>query len=177
MILYPMPVRICLLKYCSCIVRFVSVVGFLLIFALFGSASVIAESNLSNLGEAKTMSAIGTFEITLDPQQDEVAPVGRIVIIKQYSGGMDGTGAGQMISKRTDSGVAVYSAIEEFSGNVDGKSGSFTLHHYGYMDNNSMELKIEIIPGSGTGKLESITGQLVIEQKDGQHNYHLDYQL
>ena len=123
------------------------------------------------------MTASGSFDVKLDPQKDETAPAGRMIINKQYSGGLAGEGVGQMLSKRTESGVAVYAAIEEFSGTVDGKKGAFTLIHNGYMTSESQTLKIEIIEGSGSGELKNISGELSITQVDGTHNYELYYKL
>ena len=119
----------------------------------------------------------GTFEITMEPQADEQAPVGRIIITKQYSGPVSGAGVGQMISKRQDNGVAIYFAIEEFSGSVDGKVGGFTLVHKGFMNANRQTLEIEILEGSGTGELKTISGALDITQTNGQHEYQLNYEL
>ena len=59
------------------------------------------------------MSANGTFGVDLTPQEDIGSPVGRMLIKKTYLGDMNGSGAGQMISKRTENGAAVYYAIEE----------------------------------------------------------------
>ena len=122
------------------------------------------------------MTASGTFEVKLEPQADESTPAGRMLIHKEYSGGMVGKGVGQMISKRTESGVAVYAAIEEFVGAVNGKSGSFTLFHNGFMSASKRSLEVIIVEGSGTGELEGIQGRLSIIQENGGHSYVLDYQ-
>ncbi|MEW5248029.1 DUF3224 domain-containing protein [Microbulbifer discodermiae] len=127
--------------------------------------------------EEKEMKAEGSFEIKLEPANDKVAPAGRMIINKSYTGNMVGTGTGQMLSKRAESGVAVYSAIEEFVGSIGDKSGSFTLSHYGLMSKESQELTIKIIPGSGSGDLASITGSLQINQNLGKHSYILTYKL
>lgn len=123
------------------------------------------------------MSAAGTFQVSLDPQIDEDAPVGRMVINKKYEGDLVGTGIGQMISKRTESGIAVYSAIEEYKGTVDGKIGGFTLIHNGYMSNETQSLEVKILDGSGVGDLKNISGTLEIIQAAGKHDYVLNYQL
>ena len=123
------------------------------------------------------MSATGKFEINMAPQEDEDAPAGRLVINKQYSGGLAGNGIGQMISKRTENGVAVYYAIEEFEGSLDGKTGSFTLVHSGFMSAQTQSLEVLILEGSGSGELVSISGSLKIIQEDGEHLYVLDYEL
>lgn len=128
-------------------------------------------------GGKTTMFASGAFEVQLDPQQDDHAPAGRMIISKTYTGALEGTGKGQMISKRTSNGVAVYSAIEEFDGKVDGKKGGFTLIHNGYMSSEGQSLEIKILKGSGSGQLEKISGEFEIIKKDGAHEYELKYEL
>ena len=87
------------------------------------------------------MSANGTFDIDLTPQQDDGYPAGRMLIKKTYQGDMSGSGIGQMISKRTENGAAVYYAVEEFSGSVKDKNGGFTLVHKGHMGKESQSLE------------------------------------
>ncbi|WP_372872304.1 DUF3224 domain-containing protein [Shewanella sp.] len=123
------------------------------------------------------MTAQGAFEVKLEPQQDTDAPAGRMVIRKKYRGDLVGVGIGQMISKRTAGGTAAYSAVEEFSGSVAGKQGSFTLIHSGFMSADRQTLDIYVLPGSGTDELVSISGTLEIIQKEGTHSYIFHYQL
>ncbi|MEO9484882.1 MAG: DUF3224 domain-containing protein [Ekhidna sp.] len=122
------------------------------------------------------MIAKGTFEIIMNPQTDEGVPAGRFTLDKTYQGDMVGKGLGQMISKRVEDGGAVYFAIEEFSGTVDGKKGEFTLAHKGFMDKNSQTLQIDILEGSGSDELATISGTLTITQADGVHHYELHYE-
>ena len=119
------------------------------------------------------MSANGTFEVDLTPQEDIGFPAGRMLIKKTYQGDMNGSGTGQMISKRTESGAAVYYAIEEFSGSVKGKVGGFTLVHSGLMSKDSQSLEITIVEGSGSGELQDITGSMLIVQDANGHRYEL----
>jgi len=123
------------------------------------------------------MSAKGRFEINLAPQQDGATPAGRMIINKSYQGDLDGSGVGQMISKRTESGTAIYYAIEEFSGSVKGTSGAFTLVHKGHMSKDSQSLEVDILEGSGSGDLENISGSMVILQDANGHTYELNYEL
>ncbi len=123
------------------------------------------------------MTLSGSFEVTLEPQQDEVAPAGRMIIHKVYSGALQGEGTGQMVSKRTSSGDAVYFAIEEFTGVLEGKKGGFTLLHKGFMSASSESLDIDILPGSGSGQLEGIRGSMSIIRDGGSHSYSLSVQL
>lgn len=123
------------------------------------------------------MTAKGTFEVNIEPQKDEIAPAGRMLINKQYTGDINGTGIGQMISKRTENGVAAYFAIEEFEGSVNKITGSFTLVHNGYMSSVEQTLDVKILNGSGKGDLENISGLLEIIQEEGKHEYVLTYEL
>lgn len=123
------------------------------------------------------MNAAGTFDVSLEPQDDVDIPAGRMVIDKVYSGDLSGTGRGQMISKRTEGGSAVYFAIEEFSGSANGKKGAFTLIHKGYMNQESQMLDVDILGGSGSGELESISGKMSITQDSGGHSYQLEYEI
>ncbi len=134
-------------------------------------------SHMTKTKTRKPMAAKGKFEVKVVPQQDKEAPAGRMVLDKKYLGGLKGVGLGQMISKRIDGGAAVYFAIEEFSGTVDGKTGTFTLLHKGFMDTESQTLEIEIMEGSGTGDLKSISGSMVISQDENGHTYELKYDL
>ena len=100
-----------------------------------------------------------------------------MLIKKTYFGDMTGSGIGQMISKRTESGTAVYYAIEEFSGAVTGKSGGFTLLHKGRMSKESQSLEITILEGSGSGELQKISGSMLIVQDASGHRYELTFEL
>lgn len=123
------------------------------------------------------MEAKGSFEVKLAPQNDSEAPAGRMIIDKSYSGDFVGSGKGQMLSKRTPSGSAVYSAIEEVEGRISDLSGSFTLIHSGSMSSEGQNLQIKIVSGSGTGDFKNISGTLDIFQADGNHSYVLNYSL
>ncbi len=123
------------------------------------------------------MSAKGTFEVTFEEQTDERFPAGRRLIDKSYVGDVLGRGLGQMISKRTEEGAAVYYAIEEFSGSVMGKIGSFTLVHKGHMSHESASLDVAILEGSGSGELSGISGSMVISENADGHSYELNYEL
>ncbi len=144
-----------------------------ILFVVFLSKIAMSDENIK---KENGMSAQGTFTVKLEPQNDEATPAGRMTILKQYVGGMVGKGVGQMISKRTEGGAAVYSAIEEFDGMVNGKVGSFTLFHNGYISSSKQSLEVTIVEGSGTGELKGIEGELTIIQENGTHNYALKYQ-
>lgn len=146
-----------------------------LAFLLAGATSDLPATKITEQG--KMMTAKGNFEVNLLPKEDVEAPAGRMIINKRYQGDMEGFGVGQMVSKRTKNGTAIYYAIEEFSGSVNSKSGAFTLIHKGYMDKESQFLEVVILDGSGSDELKYISGSMSIVQDGDNHTYELSYKL
>ena len=125
------------------------------------------------------MHAAGTFEIKLDPQKDaEAESFGRMVLHKQFHGGLEGSSVGQMLAVRTAvKGSAGYVALERFTGTLDGHAGSFVLQHSGTMTRGAAQLNLSVVPDSGTGALAGISGTMRIEEAAGQHRYAFDYTI
>ena len=66
-----------------------------------------------------------------EPQQDAIA-AGRLLLDKVFHGGLEGTSKGQMLSAMgTVKGSGAYVAVETFTGTLAGKTGTFSLYHYG----------------------------------------------
>ena len=75
-------------------------------------------------------------------------------------------------------GSRVYVAVERFTGTLNGRRGSFSLHHTGVMTRGTPNLTITIVPDSGAGQLEGIAGKMSITiAVDGKHSYDLEYSL
>ncbi|HEY5202560.1 MAG TPA: DUF3224 domain-containing protein [Acidothermaceae bacterium] len=124
--------------------------------------------------------AKGTFDVELTPGQAELdGTVNRFDFIKTFCGGLTGAGKGVMLaSGDPQTGSAGYVAIETVDGQLGDRSGGFALQQSGRMHNGSQTLHYEVVPGSGHGALEGISGtfQLTIED-DGTHRYELEYEL
>ena len=126
--------------------------------------------------------AKGSFEVKLAAQPvgpEEGGPaIGRVNLDKRYSGDLAATGRGQMISAMgTVEGSAGYIALEVVEGTLDGRTGTFVLQHFGLMDRGAPELRIVVVPDSGTGELTGLTGTMQIAIEQGRHSYELEYTL
>jgi hypothetical protein len=125
--------------------------------------------------------ASGTFEVDLTPvAAPDEGPVffGRMRIDKQFSGDLSGASEGLMLAVRTGiDGSAGYVAMEKVTGSLAGRTGTFVLQHDGLMHRGSPDLRVRIIPDSGTGDLSGISGSMSIEIEDGRHFYELEYDL
>ncbi|MFL6303114.1 MAG: DUF3224 domain-containing protein [Candidatus Sulfotelmatobacter sp.] len=123
----------------------------------------------------------GPFDVKVTHQDDSFGDplLNRMTLDKQYHGDLEATGIGQMLTAGTDvKGSGAYVAIEKVSGTLEGKKGTFILQHAGTMTREVPQLAIVIVPDSGTGKLEGISGKMKIKfAEGGKHLYELDYTL
>ena len=130
----------------------------------------------------KTMHASGVFEVktaTLPPD-DSIAgtAIGRFGLDKQFHGDLEATSKGIMLGAgNLAKGTAGYVAIEEVTGVLQGSSGSFALQHNGTMAGGKFDLSVKVVPGSGTGELEGISGGMTILIEGGKHSYSFAYEL
>ena len=120
------------------------------------------------------MHAEGTFEVELQPTS--ASPVETLDLKKRFKGGLEGTSEGTMLASRSEGG-AMYTAMEEVQGTLGGRTGTFVLVHRGIMAAGKEELEIMVAPGSGTGELTGLSGQMSIEMEDGVHRYTMEYEL
>lgn len=126
------------------------------------------------------MQAKGTFEVKLSPQSLhdalEGTKVGRLSIDKKFSGDLEATSKGEMLSAMTDvKGSAGYVAIEEVTGRLDGRGGSFVLQHSSTMNRGKPQQNIIVVPDSGTGGLVGISGNMEIIIEGGVHSYIFEF--
>ena len=129
-----------------------------------------------------TTHASGTFDVKLNPQSSEEdadgTGLGRLSIEKQFHGDLEATSKVEMLSAGTSvKGSAGYVAIERVRGTLQGRTGTFILQHSGTMTRGAPQLAISVVPDSGTGGLEEISGTMTINIVNGKHFYEFDYVL
>ncbi len=152
----------------------------LVLSALGQTASSAKETASPSDQKEKMMKATGPFDVKMIPQDDKsVDGVTRMLIDKQYHGDLEGTGKGQMLTGGISASKSgAYVAIEKFTGTLQGRTGTFVLHHTGIMTNGKPDLTILIAPDSGTGQLVGIAGKMTVNiAADGKHSYDFEYTL
>lgn len=129
------------------------------------------------------MKISGKFDVELKPlgaytEGKDGVRLARMSIDKTFHGELDATSQGEMLSAITSThGSAGYVAIEQVTGSLSAKSGSFVLQHFGTMDKGRDRLVLEVVPDSASGELSGLTGAMVIKIEDGQHFYEFNYAL
>ncbi len=130
--------------------------------------------------------ATGAFEVKTVPAEAspiaQQAAVGRMTIDKIFSGALEGTSKGEMVTGITpETGSMAYVAVERVTGKLDGRSGSFVLMHSATMmkgDPKSSELHVVVVPASGTAELSGIAGKMnIVIDSAGRHTYDFEYTL
>jgi len=127
------------------------------------------------------MRATGDFEVTLAPLEPcnraEGAQLGRMSLDKVFHGDLEAASQGEMLSAGSpQSGSAGYVAIERVTGTLGGRRGSFALQHNATMHRGAFALNIIVVPGSGTGELEGLSGTMDVIIVDGRHSYEFEYE-
>ena len=129
-----------------------------------------------------SMHAEGTFDVRNTPlgSDDAIAgtAIGRYGLEKQFHGDLVGTSKGEMLGAGSPAtGTAGYVAIEQVTGTLHGRNGSFALQHFGTMEDNHFDLTVRVVPGSGSGDLTGIFGTMQIIVANGKHTWKFDYTL
>ena len=128
--------------------------------------------------------AAGAFDVKVTPQKPDTqiaraANLGRLTIDKRFHGDLEGISKGEMLATQTEvPGSAGYVALERVTGKLKGRAGSFVLQHSATMTRGSPKANIAVVPDSGTGELQGISGTMIITVgADGSHSYEFDYKI
>ena len=145
------------------------------------SALILCAALLAGLEPRKEthMTARGSFEVRTNPQplDTDGGPFGRLYLDKKYHGDLVATAKGHMLGVQPKEGSGAYVVLEQITGTLNGRRGTFMLQHAGHMKGGSMTMTAMIVPDSGTEELLGIAGRLTITITDGKHSYTLEYTL
>jgi hypothetical protein len=128
-----------------------------------------------------TTRATGRFDVNVTPLPADSADTGgfgRMALEKTFSGDITGTSRGQMLAAGTAvEGSGAYVALERITGTLQGRRGSFLLQHNGTMKAGAYEMRITVVPDSGTDELMGLAGTFTIIFEGKNHLYQFDYTL
>jgi hypothetical protein len=146
------------------------------------SAYSVSSNQPESGRQAMKHRAAGTFEVDLKPQPADDfadgAAMGRMTLAKRFTGDLEATGRGQMLTGMSGvQGSAGYVAIERVTGTLAGRTGSFLLQHSGTMTRGTPSLTITVIPDSGIEELTGLQGTMQVVIDGGVHSYVFEYTL
>ncbi len=87
--------------------------------------------------------------------------------------GADGleSGSASMLAYYRPDGTSDYVTMLRLSGRLDGREGTFALRGDGAYDGTTASGRMTVIPGSGTGGLDGISGSCVSESTHADYPY------
>jgi hypothetical protein len=120
------------------------------------------------------MSITASFEITAWDETtydapEEGPPLVRVSVRKRFSGPLQGASTAEVLI----AGREGYLASERVDGALEGRRGTFVIQHGGVGD----RAFGHIIPGSGTGELEGLSGEAVFAHDEAGARLTLSYAL
>jgi Protein of unknown function (DUF3224) len=75
-----------------------------------------------------------------------------------YTGEIEGTGTlVYLIAYKADAAPVL--GLERFTGSIGGHEGSCVFRHVGSQDAGSVSVRVEVVPGMGTGGLSGLVGE------------------
>jgi hypothetical protein len=117
---------------------------------------------------------VTTWETTEYDAQDEPLKLSQVLVRKTLEPPMTGTSEGQLLMCAGPDGAG-YTIVDRFAVEIDGKKGTFVALHGGITD--EMKAAGRIVPGSGTGELAGISGELEFKSDESGKRIILDYTL
>jgi uncharacterized protein DUF3224 len=101
----------------------------------------------------------------------------RVHISRTFTGDLEGSSTAEILIARSEGGGG-YTGHDLVTGSLGGKTGSFVIQHGGIMGPRGISNSGTIVPGSGTGELEGISGEgTLLADDEGNHTLTLDYEL
>ena len=135
-----------------------------------------------------TTRATSSFDVTGwdHSPYDEGIPgpaLSRAKVRKAFRGDLVGESTAELLMCQADpanlNAGAGYIASERVVGKLAGREGSFVMQHWGVSGGGAAPKTAGfIVPGSGTGQLVGLTGDIQVEVgPGGEHTLTLDYQI
>jgi hypothetical protein len=101
----------------------------------------------------------------------------RVHISRTFTGDLEGESTAELMIARSEGGGG-YVGHDKIAGTLDGKSGSSVFQHTGVMGPGGVTNTGTIVPGSGTGEFEGISGEgTMLADDEGNHTLTLAYEL
>ena len=101
----------------------------------------------------------------------------RVHISRTFSGDLEGESSAELMIAKSEGGGG-YIGHDRITGTLAGRSGTFVFQHMGLMGPDGVTNTGTVVPGTGTGELEGISGDgTMLADEDGNHSLTLTYEL
>jgi hypothetical protein len=109
--------------------------------------------------------------------QADGTELSRVHITRTFTGDLEGESTAELMIAKSEGGGG-YIGHDRITGALGGRSGGFVFQHGGIMGPAGVSNTGTIVPGTGTGELEGISGEgTMLADDDGNHTLTLTYEL
>jgi Protein of unknown function (DUF3224) len=107
----------------------------------------------------------------------EGVELSRVHISRTFSGDLEGESTAELMIAKSEGGGG-YVGHDLVTGMLQGRTGGFVFQHTGVMGPAGITNTGAIVPGTGSGDLEGITGDgTMLADEEGNHTLTLEYEL
>jgi hypothetical protein len=130
-----------------------------------------------------TAHAQGTFTVKAWDENTYAELAGNAKLTKArmvfaYDGDLAAEGISDTLMCYRDDGTAVYTGLDQMTGQLGGRSGSFILRGEGAYEGGEAKTTWQIVEGSGTGELTGLRGSgSAVSSSEPPGTFELDYDL
>jgi hypothetical protein len=90
---------------------------------------------------------------------DQAAPLARAVVTQAFEGDIEGEGSVEWLMCYRPDKTADFVGLQRLNGKIGGRRGTVVLRTVGVFDGREAKAEWSIVPGSGTGELEGVSGE------------------
>jgi Protein of unknown function (DUF3224) len=102
----------------------------------------------------------------------------RASVTKTFTGDLEGESQVEYLMMYRSDGTATFVGLERVVGHLAGKAGSFVLQRTGVFEDGMAKESYSVVPGSGTGELQSLRGEGTSAVGHGtEYPFTLNYEL
>ncbi|MCC7208875.1 MAG: DUF3224 domain-containing protein, partial [Anaerolineae bacterium] len=92
-----------------------------------------------------------------------------------YQGDVEGLSSVQYLMVYREDGTGDYVGLEQVTGSVGGRSGSFVAEHRGTFDAQGVKGALRVVPGAGTGDLVGLRGEADVNLPGKETRYPMTF--
>jgi len=100
-----------------------------------------------------------SWDETPYPEREGEPKQTRVTQKKTFEGDIEGEGTVEYLMIYRTDGTAVFVGFEVVTGRIGDRSGTFVLQHSGSYEGGTAKASWHVVPGSGTGELEGLSGK------------------
>lgn len=120
---------------------------------------------------------IENWDETAFSKSEDGPKLNQASVSQSYSGALEASSTIEYLMTTFLDERSSFIGIEEIVGELENRSGSFVLNHKGTHENGVAKSTFEIIPHSGTGELEGISGSGHYEATHDHSTFKLFYEF